>query len=92
MRAAQSIYPRSNWNGPEDDKIKGGYDRAYSLTNTLAELQAGGNLLIDAGDDLALRGVTVRGGEDDTLQADGDVTIASVQNRTSRDLSLSTAE
>lgn len=71
-----------------DDKIKGGYDRAYSLTNTLAELQAGGNLLIDAGDDLALRGVRVTGGEDVTVQADGDVTIASVQNQTSRDLKL----
>jgi filamentous hemagglutinin len=71
-----------------DDKIKGGYDRAYSLTNTLAELQAGGNLLIDAGDDLALRGVRASAGENVTLQADGDVSITSVQNRENRDLKL----
>ncbi|KJF66930.1 hypothetical protein RS75_14965 [Rhizobium nepotum 39/7] len=71
-----------------DDKIKGGYDRAYSLTNTLAELQAGGNLLIDAGDDLALRGARASAGENVTLQADGDVSITSVQNRENRDLKL----
>lgn len=71
-----------------DDKIKGGYDRAYSLTNTLAELQAGGNLVVDAGDDLALRGVRAAAGENLTLQADGDVSITSVQNRDSRDLKL----
>lgn len=71
-----------------DDKIKGGYDRAYSLTNTLAELQAGGNLVIDAGDDLALRGVRAAAGENVTLQADGDVSITSVQNRENRDLKL----
>jgi filamentous hemagglutinin len=71
-----------------DDKIKGGYDRAYSLTNTLAALQAGGNLLIDAGDDLALRGVRASGGENITLQADGDVSVTSVQNRENRDLKL----
>lgn len=33
-------------------------------------------------------GVRVTGGEDVTVQADGDVTIASVQNQTSRDLKL----
>ena len=71
-----------------DDKIKGGYDRAHSLTNKLADLTAGGSILIDAGDDLMLRGAKVAAGDDVTLQADGDVTIASVQNRESRDLKL----
>lgn len=71
-----------------DDKIEGGYDRSYKLNNTLAELQAGGDLLIDAGNDLALRGVRASAGENLTLQADGDISITSVQDRQSRDLKL----
>lgn len=71
-----------------DDTIDGGYDRAYRFTNTLAEVQAGGSATISAGEDLALHGATVSAGEDVTLQADGDVSIASVQDRESRDLKL----
>jgi len=71
-----------------DDRIKGGYDRSHSLTNQLAELQAGGNLLISAGDNLSLHGVTAEAGENITLQAGGDVSIVSVQDQTSHDLKL----
>jgi filamentous hemagglutinin len=71
-----------------DDKIKGGYDRAASLTHSLAQVQAGGNLLIDAGDDLLLRGANLAAGKDVTIRADGDVTIASVQDQASADLKL----
>jgi filamentous hemagglutinin len=71
-----------------DDKIDGGYDRAYSRTNMLAEIQAGGNARLGAGEDLSLTGVKAETGRNLTLQAEGDVTIASVQNQESRDLKL----
>ncbi|SIR17683.1 Haemagluttinin repeat-containing protein, partial [Rhizobium sp. RU33A] len=71
-----------------DDRIDGGYDRAYSRTHMLAEIQAGGNARLDASEDLSLTGVKAKAGENLTLQADGDVTIASVQNQESRDLKL----
>jgi len=71
-----------------DDKVKGGYDRVSSLTNHLAELKIGGNLLINAGDKLLLQGVKVGAGENITLQAGGDISIVSVQDQTSHDLKL----
>ena len=63
-----------------DDKIDGGYDRAYSRENILAELSAGGDLLVDAGDTLTVYGADVKAGGDATLRADGGVTIGSVQD------------
>ncbi len=72
-----------------DDRFKGGYDRAASLKNTLAELQTGGNLILAAGEDLMLAGVKATAGESATLSAGGDVTIASVQDTASRDMSYS---
>ena len=71
-----------------DDKIDGGYDRAYSRENILAELSAGGDLLVDAGDTLTVYGADVKAGGDATLRADGGVTIGSVQDVESRDLKL----
>ncbi|WP_107675999.1 hemagglutinin repeat-containing protein [Agrobacterium sp. LAD9] len=72
-----------------DDRFKGGYDRAASLKNTLAELQTGGNLILAAGEDLMLAGVKATAGESATLSAGGDVTIASVQDTANRDMSYS---
>jgi len=71
-----------------DDRIKGGYDRSHSLTNQLAGLQAGGNLSLEAGDNLLLHGVKAEAGENITLQAEGDISIVSVQDQTSHDLKL----
>ncbi|WP_430511446.1 DUF637 domain-containing protein [Pannonibacter phragmitetus] len=71
-----------------DDTIKGGYDRASSLTHTLAELSAGGSILVDAGGNLTLAGAELEARRTVTLDAGGNLAIISVQDQFSRDLKL----
>ncbi|MEH0069918.1 DUF637 domain-containing protein [Pannonibacter sp. Pt2-lr] len=71
-----------------DDTIKGGYDRASSLTHTLAELSAGGAMLVDAGGNLTLAGAELEARRTVTLDAGGNLAIISVQDQFSRDLKL----
>src|SRR5690606_17832633 len=65
-----------------------GHDRRYSLTNQLSTVEAGGNLSLSSGGDLALRGADVSAGGDAALNAEGDITIAAVQDVTSVDRSV----
>ena len=71
-----------------DDTIKGGYDRASSVTHTLAELSAGGAMLVDAGGNLTLAGAELEARRTVTLDAGGNLAIISVQDQFSRDLKL----
>lgn len=70
------------------ENIKGGYDRSASGVHTLATVQSGGDLQITSGGDILMRGVSVEAGGDATLQAIGDVDIASVQDYRNEELKL----
>ncbi len=71
-----------------DQQIQDGYDRAYSLNNVLAGIETSGNLSVDAGRNIAVRGADIRAVGSITLEADGSVTIASVQDVRSADMKL----
>ncbi|MEJ8561543.1 DUF637 domain-containing protein [Yoonia sp. GPGPB17] len=71
-----------------EDTINGGYDNAYSRTNTLANIAAGGDLNIATGGDLTIEGGNLNAGGDATLVADGAVNVTSVQDVDQRDLKL----
>ncbi len=72
-----------------NDAVTGGYARGATLTNTLASLSAGGNLVLDAGSNLTLAGVRAEAGGTASLQAGNDMAIAAVEDRKSQDLKLS---
>ncbi|MEM7775302.1 MAG: DUF637 domain-containing protein [Pseudomonadota bacterium] len=68
-----------------DYRFKRGYDKGWSLTHYITNVEAGGDLTIGTGKDLRLVGVNASAGRDATLSArDGDVTISSVQDRYQR--------
>ena len=71
-----------------EDEIKGGYSRSASLTHRLASVQSGGDLSVEAGADLRLRGAELEAGGDARLSAEGDVELASVQDQRFDDLKL----
>ncbi|MEO9299436.1 DUF637 domain-containing protein [Devosia alba] len=70
------------------ENIKGGYDRSASGVHTLATVQSGGDLQVTSGGDILMRGVSVEAGGDATLEAIGDVEIASVQDYRNEELKL----
>jgi filamentous hemagglutinin len=73
-----------------DDRFSAGFDRASATTNTLTSLSAGGNLTINAGQDIVLAGANASVGGGAALKAGGNATIAAVADETSTALSLKT--
>ena len=61
-------------------EFDGGFELSKALTNELASIDAGGSLTVRAGGDLTVQGADIAAGDDATLYAEGDTTIASVQD------------
>ena len=61
-------------------EFSGGFELSKALTNELASIDAGGALSVLAGGDLTVQGADIAAGDDATLYATGDTTIASVQD------------
>ena len=61
-------------------EFDGGFELSKALTNELASIDAGGALTVRAGGDLTVQGADIAAGDDATLYAEGDTTIASVQD------------
>ena len=68
--------------------FEGGYGRSASRTHRLALIRSGGDLTIEAGRDLTLRGAEVEAGGDADMSAGGAVEIASVQDWHEADMKL----
>ena len=69
----------------QHQELHGGHHNIDSLSHTLATVNAGGELTMQAGGELGLHGVNVEAGDDITLSAVGDTTITSVQDQYSDD-------
>ena len=69
----------------QHQELHGGHHKIDSLSHTLATVNAGGELTMQAGGELGLHGVNVEAGDDITLSAVGDTTITSVQDQYSDD-------
>ena len=73
-------------------EFDGGHYHRQSSTNHLASLEAGGDINLESGKDILLRGVQGSAGEDITITAENDVQVLAVQDSHSEDLKTSSKE
>ncbi|MGH1351159.1 MAG: hemagglutinin repeat-containing protein [Methyloligellaceae bacterium] len=66
-------------------RISGGHDNKSRITNKLNETSAGGNISINAGNDILLKGTRITSGNNTNVNAVGDIKFSSVKDEYHKD-------